>query len=335
MSENPKTDCADCNEGLDSLSRRDFVRRVTGAAVAGSLLPFASPARSAFANPSKTSAAETNVKRFYDTLTDDQKKVICFPFDHDLRNKINANWAITKPTIDEFFNKDQQALLHEITKGVLSPDGYERIKEQMNDDAGGFDQYHVAVFGTPGSGQFEWELTGRHVTLRADGDSVANVAFGGPMIYGHGAGDGKKGLPGNVFYYQTQKANEVFKALEGKQRDAALVSKAPKESAVLVQGSSGTFPGLALGELSKDQKGLVESVMKVILAPYREEDVNEAMEILKAGGGLDTLHMAFYQSDDLGSDKEWDIWRLEGPDFVWHFRGAPHVHAYVNIAKKA
>ncbi len=44
------------------------------------------------------------------------------------------------------------------------------------------------------------------------------------------------------------------------------------------------------------------------------------MEILKAGGGLDTLHMAFFQSDDLGSDKEWDIWRLEGPDFVWHFR---------------
>ena len=333
MSENPRTDCPDCRD--DNLSRRDFVRRVAGTAVAGSLLPFASAARTAFANPSKSSAAETGVKRFYDTLSDDQKKVVCFPFDHALRNKINANWAITKPTIEEFFNKDQQAILREITRGVLSPDGYERIKEQMNDDAGGFDQYHVAVFGIPGSGQFEWELTGRHLTLRADGDSVSNAAFGGPLIYGHGAGDGKKGLPGNVFYYQTQKANEVFKALEGKQRDAALVSKAPKESDVLVQGSSGHFPGLAVGELSADQKGLVESVMKVILAPYREEDVNEALSILKDGGGLDALHMAFYQSDDLGADKEWDIWRLEGPSFVWHFRGAPHVHAYINISKKA
>ena len=45
--------------------------------------------------------------------------------------------------------------------------------------------------------------------------------------------------------------------------------------------------------------------------------------------------MAFYSNEDVGSDKEWDIWRLEGPNFVWHFRGAPHVHAYVNIARKA
>jgi len=333
MSERPRTDCPEC--GDEGLSRRDFVRRVTGAAVAGSLLPFASTPRSAFANPSAKSTAETAVKRFYDTLTEEQKKVVCFPFDHKLRTNISANWAITKPTIEDFFKKDQVALLHEITRGVLSPDGYERIKEQMDDDSGGFDQYHVAVFGTPGSGQFEWELTGRHVTLRADGDSVEGVAFGGPMIYGHGAGDGKKGLPGNVYYYQTQKANEVFKALDGKQRGAALVEKAPKENDVLVQGSSGHFPGLAIGNLSSDQKGLVESVMKVILAPYREEDVNEALAILKDGGGLDALHMAFYQSDDLGSDKEWDIWRLEGPNFVWHFRGAPHVHAYVNIAKKS
>ncbi len=330
MSEKPRTDCPEC--GDNSVSRRDFVRRVTGAAVAGSLLPLA---RTALANPSPSSAAETNVKRFYDTLTEDQKKTICFPFDHPLRSKINANWAVTKPTIDDFFDKDQQALIREITKGVLSPDGYDRFKEQMNDDSGGFDQYHVALFGTPGSGQFEWELTGRHVTLRADGDSVDNVAFGGPIVYGHGAGDGKKGLPGNVFYYQTVKANEVFKALDGKQRDAALVSKKPKEDAVLVQGTSGSFPGVAVGDLSRDQKDLVASVIKVILAPYREEDVNEAMSILKESGGLDALHMAFFEADDLGSDKEWDLWRIEGPNFVCNFRGAPHVHAYINIAKKS
>ena len=170
--------------------------------------------------------------------------------------------------------------------------------------------------------------------LFRSGDSVEGSAFGGPMIYGHGAGDSKKGLPGNVFYYQTKKANEVFEALDGKQRKAALVAKAPRENDVPVQGSSGHFPGLAVGELSGDQKGLVESVIKVVLAPYREEDVDEALALLKQGGGLDGLHMAFYESNDIGGDHEWDIWRLEGPTFVWHFRGAPHVHTYVNIAKK-
>jgi len=325
------SDCPDCEEGV---SRREFVRKVTGIAVAGSLLPAAVSPRRALAAPTAKSTAETAVKRFYDSLKDDQRKQICFPFDHPLRSKINANWAITKPKIGDY-TKDQQAILDEIFKSVTSPDGYERFQKQMEGDAGGFEEYQVAVFGTPGSGQFEWEMTGRHMTIRADGDSVSNSAFGGPIVYGHGEGDSKKGLPGNVFYYQTVKANEVFNALDGKQREAALVSNAPKEDAVLVQGSSGKFPGLALGELSRDQKALVESVIKVILAPYREEDVDEAIAIQKAGGGLDALHMAFYKSNDIGNDKVWDIWRLEGPTWVWHFRGAPHVHAYVNISKKA
>jgi len=331
MSEQPKLDCPDCEDGV---SRREFVRKMTGLAVAGSLVPLAVGGRRVVAAPTPKSTAETAVKRFYDSLSETQRKEICFPFDHKLRHNINANWPITKAKIEDY-SKDQQVILDEIFRSVTSPDGYERFQKQMDDDDGGFGSYHVAVFGTPGTGQFEWEMTGRHLTIRADGDSVDNAAFGGPIVYGHGAGDSKKGLPGNVFYYQTLKANEVFNALDGKQRDAALLTKAPKENEVAVQGSSGAFPGLSVGQLSSDQKALVESVVKVILAPYREEDVGEALAIQKAGGGLDALHMAFYQSADVGDDKVWDVWRIEGPTFVCHFRGAPHVHAYVNIAKKS
>jgi hypothetical protein len=28
----------------------------------------------------------------------------------------------------------------------------------------------------------------------------------------------------------------------------------------------------------------------------------------------------------------WDVWRIEGPSFVWHYRGNPHVHVWVNVA---
>jgi hypothetical protein len=45
--------------------------------------------------------------------------------------------------------------------------------------------------------------------------------------------------------------------------------------------------------------------------------------------------MAFYQEEDLESDKVWDIWRVEGPTLVCHFRGAPHVHAYINVGVKS
>ncbi len=68
-----------------------------------------------------------------------QKKVICFPFDHPLRTKINANWAITPLEIGKDFTKDQQALVTEIFKGVTSPEGYERFLKQMEDDDDGIE----------------------------------------------------------------------------------------------------------------------------------------------------------------------------------------------------
>lgn len=54
-------------------------------------------------------------------------------------------------------------------------------------------------------------------------------------------------------------------------------------------------------------------------------------ECLKEQGGLDKCNLAFYKDGNLG-DSEWDNWRLEGPAFVWYFRGAPHVHIWINVA---
>ena len=328
MNPRPTISCPDCDSNLD---RRTFVRAIGATALAAAAGP-ALFSRFAHAAPSEKSDAEGVVAKLYGTLNDEQKKTICFDFDHELRKRINANWHITKPTIgSEFYSKDQQALIDEIVKKVTSPDGYERIKKQTEHDDGGLGAYSIALFGTPGSGKCEWELTGRHLTLRADGNSVDKAAFGGPIIYGHGEEDPKQ----NLFHFQTKQANEVFKALDPKQAEKALIEKAPSEGRVPLQGEKGHFPGVAVSELSADQKKLVEETLKVILSPYRTEDVDEVMEILKSSGGIDKLHMAFYQQEDLNSDKQWDIWRVEGPSMVWHFRGAPHVHAYINIGVKA
>lgn len=313
--------CADCESPID---RRGFLRTAGAVAALGAV----SSSRFAMAAPTPQSGAETVVAQFYGTLTDAQKKEVAFPFEHELRTRISANWHITKPTIgDKFYSKEQQALIHEIIRKVTSEDGYERLVKQTEYDDGGIDAYSCAVFGEPGSGKFQWEMTGRHLTLRADGNSVDKAAFGGPLTYGHGEEEAKE----NLYYYQTKQVNEVFGALDPKQAERALIQMAPSESAVSIQGEKGTFPGLAVSELSSDQQELVEATLKVLLSPYRPEDVDEVMAILKAGGGLQKLHLAFYQQGDLQSDKMWDIWRVEGPSFVWHFRGAPHVHAYINI----
>jgi hypothetical protein len=318
--------CSDC----ESLDRRSFFKTAGAATLAGVAMPMLVGLPRLHAAPSAKSAAETTVGRFFESLSAEQKQTICFAFDHDLRKKINANWQITKPKVGgDFYNKDQKQLISDIVKQVTSEDGYARLMKQMDDDSGGIDEYSVAMFGEPGTAKFEWELTGRHLTLRADGNTVDKAAFGGPIVYGHGEENPKA----NLFHYQTTQVNEVFKALDAKQAQQALVTNAPKEDAVALQGDKGAFPGIGVGQLSNDQKQLVTKTIQVLLAPYRAEDVDEVMEILKATGGVDKLHMAFYQQGDLQGDKVWDNWRVEGPSFVWHFRGAPHVHAYINIGQ--
>lgn len=91
-------------------------------------------------------------------------------------------------------------------------------------------------------------------------------------------------------------------------------------------------PGLPVGELSKDQKEEMQKVLTKLIEPYRQVDQEEVRACLKAQGGLDACHLAFYRDADIGEDGVWDNWRLEGLAFVWYFRGSPHVHVWVNIA---
>ena len=312
------------------VARRDFVK-LGGAVAAGVASAGLFDPRFAHAATSKTSA-ETVVAELYASLSDQQKKAIWRPFNHQDRAKINPNWHVTKAVIgDDLFSDQQRTLIDQIVRNITSKDGYDRLIQQMDEDDGGMENYSVAIFGEPGTDQFQFEMTGRHLTMRADGNREDKAAFGGPIVYGHG----EENPSDNLFHYQTKKTNEVFQALDSDQAEAALLKKAPRETAVQLQGAGGKFPGIAVSKLANDQKELVESTLKVLLAPYREEDVDEVMAILKSSGGLDQLHMAFYQEEDLDDDKVWDIWRVEGPSLVWHFRGAPHVHAYINIGVKS
>jgi hypothetical protein len=72
--------------------------------------------------------------------------------------------------------------------------------------------------------------------------------------------------------------------------------------------------------------------MRDVLSPFRREDADEVMDILRRNGGLDRIHLAFYR-DRGTTGTNWHFWRLEGPGFVWNYRVLEHVHCYVNIAR--
>ncbi|HKI36739.1 MAG TPA: DUF3500 domain-containing protein [Gemmataceae bacterium] len=340
-----KVVCPDCEGGEFNLDRRGFLR-VAGAAAAAAL-PLGAAAR-VVAAPSPKSAPETAVKALYETLDDKQKKEICFAWDHKdtrglLRTHVSNNWQVTKQHIrakkgdPEFYTDEQRRIIYDIFKGLLSPEYEKQVVKQLKDDTGGAEwgaEQSIAIFGKPGDDKFEFVMTGRHLTLRADGNSEKHVAFGGPIFYGHAASGftEKKGHPGNVFWHQAQEADKVYAMLSGKQQEKALVKKLPKESAVAFRGDKGGFPGIAVTEFSADQKKELQRVLSVLLEHYRKDDQDEALECLKKQGGLDKCSLAFYEEGHSGDDKEWDTWRVEGPAFVWYFRGTPHVHVWVNVA---
>ena len=321
-------------------NRRDFLKRAGVLALGAAGLPLL-PRRSAAAEPVKT--PETLVKLLHDTLTPAQKTQVCFGWDHIdpkrglLRTRIENNWKITRPSIkSDFFTADQQDLIRQIFLGMTHPDWHQRFDLQLEDDVGGFGNgQSIAIFGQPGTNQFEFVLASRHMTLRCDGNSAGHVAFGGPILYAH-EGEGlyeKPAHPGNVFWPQALAANAVYNMFDGMQRAQALVTRGmPSEERVGFRGAKGQFHGLPVTEFSADQKQHLQSVLKLLLEPFRQPDQDEVTRCLQVQGGLDACHLAFYKEGDLGDDSVWDNWRLEGPSFVWYFRGKPHVHVWVNVA---
>jgi hypothetical protein len=329
-------DCDDCSAGRETVSRRQFVKVLGTAAAAASLTP-----RLLRADEAAKPQPENLAAKLYESLTPTQKEEVCFDWNHTddrglLRMHVANNWHITDKRIgSDFFTQDQQDMVEALFWQLYSPDWHDRIKTQLRDDAGGYGlEQSIALFGKPGEGPFEFVMTGRHLTIRCDGNTVEHTAFGGPIFYGHAAEEFNESPShtGNVFWHQALVANDLYKMLDGKQRKSALIEQAPKESHVHFRGKSAELPGLPISELSADQKTHAQKVLQTLVEPYRQIDRDEVVKCLDAQGGLDACRLSFYQSGDLGNDQVWDIWRLEGPSFVWHYRGAPHVHVFVNVA---
>lgn len=331
--------CPECDDGLDHPhvpSRRMFLRTIGSAAALA--VGAASLARGEQAAKSEPKPAEGMIRELYATLSDDQKKTVVLPYDQDAENGMPTrqrtfNAPVNGKRIADNYTKAQQDLLKQIVRSILaSDDAVTRISRGGKwDNSGSFEGCGATIFGEPGdSSKFAFVFAGHHLTLRCDGNSQPGAAWGGPIYYGHSA-DGYS--RGNVYYYQTETVHSVFASLNEEQLGKALnpQNKNPGDG---LGGLKEQKPrqGIAYGELKEDQQQLVEKVMRTLLDPFRKEDGDEVMSIIKANGGMEQIHLAFYQDEEMPDKKSrWSFWRLEGPGFVWNYRPLPHVHCFVNI----
>jgi hypothetical protein len=347
MAEQTRTHCPECNERPSDATtpdRRDFLKgvgeRTASLFALGGVLTVPAVARAAapvsLDKPARP--AESLVRELFTGLSAEQRAQVVLPYDHGKSRGLPTrlqmyNAPIAGKKIGSHYTKNQQELIDRILHAIAADEeGYRRLSRNGTWDASGaLENCGALLFGDPsGKDPFAWVFTGHHLTIRCDGNFADGTAFGGPMYYGHSPnGYSAK----NVFNYQTKSVVSVYNALSESQRKKAVVAGNPGEliESVKLRAGADARPGIGIGDLSADQRNLVEKVMRAVLSPYRKEDADEVMSVIKATGGMEKTHLAFYQDSDSGDAERWHFWRLEGPGFVWNYRVLPHVHTYVNI----
>ena len=343
---NNSSSCPDCEHGPDSLprlGRRDFIR-VLGASAVAAALPLSPLAQARAARVEKQAAAENLVYELFATMSPEQKKNLVFAWDHVHAKQplparlMTANGAVGKSVIGLEYNKKQVELLDKIFRSIATgEEGYKALSRNKTFDASGdFESIGAQIFGEPVEGKkFSLVFSGHHITVRCDGNSEEKTAFGGPLYYGHSPSGYAKN---NVFHSQTDAAMSVFEALTAEQKKSAVLDNrawTDGVGSVKLPGKDAKKSGLAYADMTQTQTAQIEKLMKQLVAPYRKEDGDEVMEIIKANGGFEKISLAFYKDKDSEMAKQqWSYWRLEGPGFVWSYRALPHIHTFVNISSK-
>jgi hypothetical protein len=278
--------------------------------------------------------------QLYKSLSDEQRQKVCLPVDDKSRQFISNWWYVHREhRIPDTFNAEQQELIQKIFDSLHRPEFQAAVNKQVEIDQYGKEKNapSVGFFGTPDDPNFEFIYTGHHVTRRCNAHSDVGKGFGGaPIFYGHFPDkfNETKDHPGNPYWYQGKLFNEFVQALSGQQQEQGLVSSKPrseKPDAVLKK-SAARGPGLNCAEISSDQQKLLAETMRKMMTIFRDDDVKATIDAIEKRGVLDRLHVSWYDGKyDIGSDKVWDTWQIEGPEMVWYFRGQPHIHSYFHL----
>lgn len=328
--------CPDC--ASPELDRRGFIGTGVSLLAVGAMgtVPAALKAQQAAAPASrKARPAEVLIQELYASMSEAQKRTLVLPW-NDRRRIGMYNASLPGiPNIGDGYTPAQIELNQRILQAISSgEEGYFKLtREGTFDGSGSFNNCGAYIFGQPGNNrQYAWVFAGHHITVRCDGNSEPGAAFGGPMYYGHSP-DGYSAR--NCFNFQTRSVMSVYEALNENQRQQAIVVGTPGElePSIRFRAAGQPMPGISGRDLSADQRRLVESVMRTVLSPYRREDADEVMDIVRHNGGMERIHLAFYREQAGNDSARYHFWRLEGPGFVWNYRVLPHVHTYVNIAQ--
>jgi len=283
------------------------------------------------------------------SFTPRQRELLVFPADHPTRQIANTISVIERPHLGTLLSPAQLALAESLCLSLLSERGRADFAGTFAVE-GRFEGCVLALYGEPESGRAQTVLMGGHVLVRGGGESAEGAAFGGALAYGHQIGNGRWRVPGNSFAPHADAANRLFASLTPAERERAILPEPPHELVLQVQRAGAPFPGARLGSLSEDAQAQAARLLEVVFASYPRAERERAFASIDGNGGIEALHVAFYASHGFYSDLQawgslgpderarrgdpyWQVWRVEGPGTIVHFKGHPHVHAYLQVVR--
>jgi Protein of unknown function (DUF3500) len=330
---------------MNQLTRRNLFRTTTAAFGLAALGYPNAMTREALAS-FDAAPSDSLPMQLYKSMTPEQRQRVCLPMGHSRRQYV-SNWWYVHPDhrVPSTFSAEQQELIRKIFDSLHSEGYQDAVNKQVLIDQYGDPKNAPAVgfFGTPDDKEFEFVFTGHHVTRRCNAHYDKGMGFGGaPIFYGHyphPEDNMRENFnetaehPGNPYWYQGKVFNRFVQALDGKQQKKGLLSSEPRsESPNAVIQKQDTQRGLSCADLSADQKKLFVETMRGMLAMFRNDDVEATIASIEKANIVNRLHVSWFEGKyDIGSDKVWDTWQIEGPDMVWYFRGEPHIHCYFHL----
>jgi len=272
--------------------------------------------------------------RFFESLNAKDRERVCVDYDDPLRQYHNRGvWGAGLSVNPVNLGWEQRGILTDLLHAGLSEAGRDRIPNEFFTRWPGVHSMYVLLCGNPKTPPYQLILTGPHLNLRIGGRSREGAAFGGPLVYGDQRGDSIQGLPANLYRFQFQTARRLFQSLRPEQQRLALQKTSPIQTDIQLQGSQGSFAGVEIATLLPESRAIARELIEGILSTYPAEDVAYAWQCLEHNGGIEKLFLSYYEDSEVDRSRQFQNFRLEGPSAVFYFRGYPHVHAFVNVAR--
>jgi hypothetical protein len=226
-----------------------------------------------------------------------------------------------------------------LVRSGLSPRGFERAEATMALQSALAEMersrrdpldYHVTVFGAPGTPPWGWRLEGHHlsvnVSVPAAGRASVTPLFTGARPARHPSGP-RRGE--RLHEAEHRLALELVRGLDAAQTAKALLSERALPDVVAGPGRRDALArpqGLPASEMTAAQRALLLRLVETFVGLARDEWGRPYMDLVRAG--LDDTRFAWAGPRREGAAF---YWRVHGPR-VWiefdHTQGDPdHVHA--------